>query len=279
MRVLLGLLAALPLMAVGEWVDLFDGRDLSHWQGGIGEPIPADVWKVEDGLLTNVRRSGGSLYSRQSYGQFELEWEWRISRGGNSGVKYLATPGRIHPDYERLGFRPMRRSLWVAGAVLAIALLAYWRRWWRRGAAVLALVTLGYISFAGIGGWKLWQEAQHRPPGLEYQLLDDPNNKEGRLPTHRTASLYDLLEAKTNARKAAGEWNQSRVVVQGKVVEHWLNGELALRYELGSAAVRDAVGHSKFKTTPGFGEPGVGLIELQHHGDQVWFRRIRVREF
>lgn len=280
--IVVGLLALLPVLAADEWTMLFDGKDLSHWSGGIGEAFPGDVWKIEDGLLTNPKRPGGSLYTVRPYGEFELEWEWKISQGGNSGVKYLAAPGRMHPDYERLGFAPLRfRGFSALGLAMVCGLV-----WWRMRSQVavrflcgmLGAGCLAYCAYVGKEYWVLWGEATRRPPGLEYQMLDDANNKEGKLPTHRTGSLYDLLAAKPEPRKAAGEWNQSRVVVMGKKVEHWLNGEKVLEYELGSEEMRAAVEKSKFRTTKGFGEAGAGLIEIQHHGDRVWLKMMRVRE-
>ena len=76
-------------------------------------------------------------------------------------------------------------------------------------------------------------------PGHEYQMIDDAAAEVIKLgPRHMTAAFYDVLppSAPTPTRPA-GEWNQSRVVVQGGHVEHWLNGKKVLEYELGSDAV------------------------------------------
>ena len=77
--------------------------------------------------------------------------------------------------------------------------------------------------------------------------------------------------------KPAGEFNDSRIVVNGRNVEHWLNGSRVLTYELGSASLLSAVEKSKFKGIERFGKPQRGHILLQDHGDRVWVRNIRIR--
>ena len=119
-------------------------------------------------------------------------------------------------------------------------------------------------------------EARPDAPGHEYQMIDD--SLEAR-PKHQTASFYDVLatQVPTNV-KPPGEWNQSRLVIQGKHVEHWLNGVKVLSYELGSAEVKAALASSKFKNAPGFGDKIKGHILLTNHYGETWFRNLRLRE-
>ena len=115
--------------------------------------------------------------------------------------------------------------------------------------------------------------------GHEYQIIDDEKHADARIGGHRqTAAFYDVLPASSRPVKPAGEFNQSRIVVNGKHVEHWLNGTRVLQYELGSAAVQAAIEKSKFKGIERFGKPQKGHILLQDHGDRVWFRSIRIRQ-
>jgi hypothetical protein len=123
-------------------------------------------------------------------------------------------------------------------------------------------------------------EARANAPGHEYQLVDDANertNKPG--DKHQTASFYDVLppSAWTEPRPP-GQFNESRIRVEGRHVEHWLNGTKILEYELGSEAVRAAVGRSKFRNVRGFGEKVRGHILLQDHGGEVRFRNMKLRE-
>ena len=92
----------------------------------------------------------------------------------------------------------------------------------------------------------------------------------------RTA-LYDVLPAANRPIKPAGEFNQSRVVVNGRNVEHWLNGTRVLQYELSSPALQAAIDKSKFKGIERFGKPQKGHILVQDHGDRVWYRSIRIK--
>ena len=75
-----------------------------------------------------------------------------------------------------------------------------------------------------------------------------------------------------------GEINQSRILVKGNHVEHWLNGVKVLEYECGSEDVKAAVAASKFKTTAGFGSKLKGHILLQDHQSEVWFRNVKIRD-
>ena len=73
----------------GGWEKIFDGKSLDGWTTTDGKP-PGKGWKVEDGNLI-LDGEGGNLVSEKDYSSFELEWEWKISEGGNNGVKYWVT--------------------------------------------------------------------------------------------------------------------------------------------------------------------------------------------
>ena len=124
-------------------------------------------------------------------------------------------------------------------------------------------------------------ETRNSPIGHEYQMIDDERHEDAKAAggTHVTASFYDVLKPTAAVpTKPPGEINQSRVIVKGNHVEHWLNGAKVLEYECGSEAVKAAVAKSKFKNAPGFGEKIKGHIMLTDHGDECWFRNIKIRE-
>ncbi len=129
-------------------------------------------------------------------------------------------------------------------------------------------------------------EQQPRTPGsakgLEYQLLDDAKHPDAKLGIdgNRTlASLYDLIPATDKKTRPVGEWNTARIVVRGKHVEHWLNGVKVLEYERGGKEFLAHKAQSKFKDIADFGEAKQGHILLQDHGNQVFFRNIKIRVF
>ena len=114
----------------------------------------------------------------------------------------------------------------------------------------------------------------------EYQMIDDEREPDAKLANGKrvTASFYDVLKPTvTPATKQPGEINQSRIVVKGNHVEHWLNGVKVLEYECGSEALKAAIAASKFKTTARFGDKIQGHILLQDHHSEVWFRNLKIR--
>ncbi|MCX6952542.1 MAG: DUF1080 domain-containing protein, partial [Verrucomicrobia bacterium] len=132
---------------------------------------------------------------------------------------------------------------------------------------------------AGNNGVKYFvTEARPGAPGHEYQMLDDkahPDSKAG--PIRQTAAFYYVLPpAADKPYREPGNWNQSKIVVRGKTVEHWLNGKNVLTYEAGSAAVKAGVAASKFAKAEGFGEKIVGHIMLTYHQDDCWYRNIKI---
>lgn len=77
-----------------EWRPLFDGQSLAGWHGHRTPGVVPAGWAVVDGAITRVAE-GGDLVTEAQYANFELEFEWMVTPGGNSGVFY-----RIDPDVE-----------------------------------------------------------------------------------------------------------------------------------------------------------------------------------
>jgi Domain of Unknown Function (DUF1080) len=113
--------------------------------------------------------------------------------------------------------------------------------------------------------------------GPEFQILDNARHADGKSPLTSAGSCYGLYEPIKDVTRPAGEWNQARLVVNGNVVEHWLNDVRVVRYELLSADWEKRVAASKFNEWPQYGRIPRGHIALQDHGDRVAYRNIRIR--
>jgi hypothetical protein len=231
---LLSLLQSSPSAA--GWRPLFDGRTLAGWRGVGYDTVPSAHWVVVDGAIKKIATGnvprvadgrplvGGDLMTVDSFADFELSFEWKVTAGANSGVKYNVSEAM---------------SLAQGGA--------------------------------GTQGGPT-----HSALGFEYQILDDDRHEDGKLPTHRSGALYDLVAS--NARpRPVGQWNSSRILFRGNHGEHWLNGEKVVEFDLGTARMDSLLAASKYKTIPGFGAKRRGHIVLQDHGDEVYFRDIKVR--
>jgi len=114
--------------------------------------------------------------------------------------------------------------------------------------------------------------------GPEYQIIDDKGYPGKLKDSQHTAANYDMHVATNATTKPVGEWNSSKIIVNGNHVEHWLNGTKVLEYELGSADWKKRKKDSKWNDAKGYGAAKKGHIDLQDHGSEVWFRNILIRE-
>ncbi len=214
-----------PAEKAAGWKLLFDGKTWNGWRGFRREKIPAEGWMIEDGAIKHLAgrgeqsQQGGDIITTGQYDNFELQIEWRISPGGNSGVKYLVAEEMVKSGYSGLGF--------------------------------------------------------------EMQVLDDdlhPDAKMGKGGNRTAGALYDLIAPRNKVLQPVGEWNRARLIIRSNHVEHWLNGAKVVEYELGSPELKSLIAESKYKDIAGFGDVKKGHILLQDHGNEVWFRNIKLRE-
>jgi hypothetical protein len=233
-----------------EWRTLFDGHSLAGWRGFKSKVAPAS-WELTEGAIHRKpgvpEDEGGDLCSEQVFQNFELEFTWRIAKGGNSGVKYLIREDRP-TSWERASYDYSAREL-------------------RKRNDATAQKELGELSI---------EKFRRFPIGFEYQIVD-PAHPDSRASSKRvTSALYDLL-APPESPPLSDDFNRSAIVVHDATVQHWLNGVKVLEFNLDGTELKEAISRSKFRDMPGFGRPRPGHICLQDHGDEVWFRTVRIR--
>ena len=185
------------------WRSVFDGTTSNGWLEVTGKPFPTQSWIIEDGCLKALARTDGfeDIRTVETFKSFELQFEWKLSKLGNSGVKYR---------------------------------------------------------------------------GLEYPLVDIYSTDAGD-PTRITGALYSIL-APVGANWRIGVFNESRLIVHGEHVEHWLNGTRVLSFETTNPAVQAALRGMPAKgastKTPVVTE---GSISLENRASEAWFRNIKIR--
>ena len=140
---------------------------------------------------------------------------------------------------------------------------------WRTGVAGNSGVM--YLARAGF---------MQKTAGLEYQIIDDTHHPDGLKggPIRRTGALYGILApAEDKKYNMPPQWNESRIVVEGNHVEHWLNGAKVLEFTLGSPELQRAVLASRVRVAPGFGTKFKAPLVLLDEGDEIAFRNLKIR--
>ena len=114
--------------------------------------------------------------------------------------------------------------------------------------------------------------------GPEMQVLDNACHPDAKIDKHRAGNLYDLIESKTVVVHPGGEWNHAGIISKKGHLELWLNDNKQVETEMFTPEWEAMIKASKFKDMPDFGKARKGHIALQDHGNQVWFKNIKIRE-
>lgn len=234
-------LADFPKDKDGYYV-IFDGKTFNGWRGYGKDHVPTR-WVIDNGAIKfsgsgggeAQTGDGGDIIFAHKFKNFEFEFEWKVSKGGNSGVFFLAQEVTTEKE----------------------------------GKTVMQPI---YIS------------------SPEYQVLDNENHPDAKLGkdgNRKSASLYDMIPAVPQNQKPYGEWNKGKIMVYKGTVVHGQNDENVVEYHLWTPQWTDLLKASKFspeKWPLAFellnncgGENHEGYIGFQDHGDDVWFRNIRIK--
>lgn len=112
----------------------------------------------------------------------------------------------------------------------------------------------------------------------EIQILDNERHSDNKLATHLSGSLYDMIASPASSHKKAGEWNSTKIRLQNSQLTIWQNGVQTAQVTIDSPEWQKLPAASKFATWEGFAKAKSGHIGLQDHGDQVWFKNIKIKE-
>ncbi len=236
------------------WTLLFDGTTMRGWNDTRSKTPPSNAWTIEDGCLKAQAKPliTEDLFSKRRFRDFELSYEWRISPSGNSGLKYriqdhlFIAPNDPKIPKERFEAKVER---------------SFANRIKQRPA-----------------------QGQDYVIGFEYQMTDDTKNDDALgNKKHTAGALYDMVAPSSAESKPIGEFNQSRIVVRGNHVEHWLNGVKVVDASLDSPEAMEGI-KTRWADAPHVydlltNQPRKDCpISLQNHGDAAWFRSLKIRE-
>lgn len=237
-----------PAEKAAGWRLLFDGKSFANWEDPARRSPPGDSFVIEDGCLKAVAHPKivEDLFSRQLFRNFELEWDWKISPGGNSGVKYRIQDHLIVSPQKMARFEDQLNASFDPRLPRT-------------------------------------EKSDDYVVGFEYQLVDNSSNPDatrgGKL--HQAGALYDVVAPSEDATKPAGQFNHSRLVLRGDHVEHWMNGVKVV-----DASLKDPVVAAAMSKRWGADSPVTKLlvdqprkdcpISLQNHNDAAWFKNIKI---
>ena len=225
------------------YIVIFNGKDFTGWRGYGKDHVPGK-WTIEDGAIKfngdgggeAQDGEGGDIIFAHKFKNFELLLDWKVSKGGNSGIFFLAQE----------------------------------------------------VSTTDADGNERMEPIYISSP--EYQVLDNANHPDAKLGkdnNRMSASLYDMIPAVPQNQNPFGEWNEAKIMVYKGTVVHGQNDENVVEYHLWTQQWTDMLQASKFSQDKWplayellnnvGGTEREGYIGLQDHGDDVWFRNIRIK--
>ena len=114
--------------------------------------------------------------------------------------------------------------------------------------------------------------------GMEMQVLDNAGHPDAKIIKHRAGDLYDLISSSSEPVKPAGEWNHAEIIANKGKLDFFLNGVHIINTTMWNENWRQMMAGSKFKSMSDFGTFKKGKLALQEHGEEVWFKNIKIRK-
>lgn len=249
------ILLALSLLAADEV--LFDGKSFKGWRDVSKLNVPGNAFSIEDGAIKSNKKPwiNEDLFSLGEYEDFELTFEWKISAKGNSGIKYRLQDAVFMNESIERPVKKFEETL---------------RDEYTRRPSDRAKL-------------KPTEHGQLYTVAFEFQLIDDDNYLYKLPPLQKTGALYSFIPPTKAAGKKPGEWNTAKLVVKGDHVEHWVNGVKVLDANLkgpeiaAGAKARWGETHPVYKLLTEQPKKKSPIL-IQNHGDEAWFRNLRIKK-
>ena len=229
------------------WKFLFDGKTSNGWRSAKGNDFPNKGWNITNGQLIiessdgSESRNGGDIVTIEKFKNFELELDFMVSKGGNSGIKYFVDTEKYKVQGSSIGLEfKILDDFNHPDAKKRVKV-------YELSSDKESLVK-DYIK-------------SNRTVGSLYDLIEAKNLNE---PRSKRPVRHDT-------------WHRARIISKNGNIEHWLDNIKVLEYNRYSQVFDALVQYSKYSKYEDFGKLESGNILLQDHGDLVKYKNIKIR--
>ena len=229
------------------WEFLFDGKTFKGWRSAKGDSFPEKGWDIQNGHLVvessdgSESTNGGDIVTIEQFDDFELELDFMVSKGGNSGIKYYVDTDKYKVQGSSIGLEfQILDDFNHPDAKKRVKVYEL--------NSEKEYLVKDYVK-------------SNRTVGSLYDLIEAKNLNE---PRSKRPVKHDT-------------WHRARIISNNGNVEHWLDNIKVLEYNRYSQVFDALVQYSKYSIYEDFGKLKSGNILLQDHGDLVKFKNIKIR--